>query len=163
MDPGLRRLLPLPMLLLAFAASPALAERAAWDQERMTALSKELVERANDVYDAIQKGPQSTIGSGQASSFYRLKHDVRLARIEAKHLATRVQAGAGYAETLPAYENLMQTVRSAAENARRMFMPEPTLDAITAAGNVLGRIAPYYRSDAREVNPALGEADPAGG
>jgi len=137
-------------LLAALAvgvSSPVLAERAAWSQERVTKMAHELVAKVDVVRDAIRQGPQSDQASGQGSSFYRLKQDVRRIRNEARQLAAELDGGSGFEQTLPVYEDLMTLSRDVAENARRMFMPEPTLAAITEVGEVLLRITPYYASE----------------
>ena len=36
---------------------------------------------------------------------------------------------------------------AAAREARRLFMPDPTLAAITAAGDALRQIRPYYTEE----------------
>ena len=134
-------------LLVGIGASPAFgAEPAAWDQDRVQALARELAQRADAVQEALHRGPQSSVGSGQSSAFYRLKQDVRRARNEARHLASQLESGKGREETLPVYEDLMVLVRDAAENARRLFMPDSTLQALNEAGGVLQRITPYYEA-----------------
>jgi hypothetical protein len=119
----------------------------------VTRIAENLADAANDVYRSIvRKRTGAQVGSGQASSFLRLKDRTRLARNETRHLARQLQEGKGRDETLPVYERLMTLVRDIREDARRMFIEEPTLDKIGAAGDLLRQIAPYYDANAN-VNP----------
>jgi len=138
----------LTLLCSSLLAGSALAELANWDQTRVTNMAKELVEKVEGVATALRQGPQSNIGSGQSASFYRLKQDVRRIRTEAKHLASQLEAGKSREETAPVFEDLMVMRNSAAEEARRMFMPDQTLAAITSAGDVLNRLRPYFVAEA---------------
>lgn len=137
----------LALLCSSLLAGSALAELAKWDQTRVTNLAKELLEKVEGVATALRQGPQSNIGSGQSSSFYRLKQDVRRIRTEAKHLASQLEAGKSREETSPVFEDLVVMRNSAAAEARRMFMPDQTLAAITSAGDTLNRLRPYYMAE----------------
>jgi hypothetical protein len=117
---------------------------ARWDQERVTRIATELATAADSVQDELRKQPTPTLGSGQYTTFYRLQQSVRRARLESKQLAAMLQEGKGYAETLPVYEGLRQYVADSAEEARKAFVQEPLMAAITGAGDLLNQLAPYY-------------------
>jgi hypothetical protein len=141
------------LLVLAFAVwvpSASYAELAKWDQERVTALAAELTQACNALYDTFLKEPESTIGSGQARDYYRLRQIVRRIKGDAKHLSAALANGEGYEQTLPIYENLMVMVRDAREVAKRTFTSNYVLDKAAATGDVLRRIAPYYDPTALE-------------
>jgi hypothetical protein len=149
----MRSLHRIGLIVLAFAVwvpSASFAERAKWDQERVTALGAELVTACDALYDTFVKEPQSTIGSGQARSFYRLRQLVRRIKGEARHLSSALANGEGYDQTLPVYENLMVTVRDARETSQKVFTSNFVQEKAAAAGDVLRRIAPYYDSTALE-------------
>jgi hypothetical protein len=141
------------LLVLAFAVwvpSASSAELAKWDQERVTALGTELTQACDALYDTFLKEPQSTVGSGQARDYYRLRQVVRRIKGEARHLSSALAKGEGYDQTLPVYENLMVTVRDARETAKRIFTSNFVQEKAAAAGDVLRRIAPYYDPTALE-------------
>ena len=144
---------------LALAPTASHAELAKWDQERVTGIAEKLADAANEVYRSIvRKRTGSQLGSGQASSYMRLKDKARLARNETRHLARRLQDGNARDDTLPVYRRLMTLVRDIREDARRMFLEAPTLDKIATAGDLLRQIAPYYDEKANE-NPNLKQAE----
>ena len=135
------------LLVLAFAVwvpSAGFAELAKWDQERVTALGAELAKACDALYDTFRKEPQSNIGSGQSSAYYRLRQLIRRVRGEARHLSSSLAKGEGYDQTLPIFENLSILVRDASENARRIFTSDFVMEKATAAGDARRRIAPYY-------------------
>ena len=141
------------LLVLAFAVwvpSASFAELAKWDQERVTAIGGELTKACDALYDTFRKEPQSTIGSGQANSYYRLRQLIRRVKTEARHLSSSLAKGEGYDQTLPIYENLMVLVREAQESSQRIFSSGFVLEKATAAGDVLRRIAPYYDPEVLE-------------
>jgi hypothetical protein len=149
---SLHKITPI-FLVFAFAVwvpSASFAELAKWDQERVAALGEELAKACSELYDTFLKEPQSTIGSGQESSYYRLRQLIRRVRTEARHLSSSLAKGEGYEETLPIYENLSIIVRDAAENSRRIFSSGFVLEKATAAGDALRRIAPYYDPEVLE-------------
>lgn len=126
------------------STSAPVGEVAPWNQERVTALAKELVGATDEVQSQLRSQPSPTVGSGQWASFYRLQQHVRRIRTEARHFASALKEGKGQAETLPIYQGLSEMVNDAAENARKIFVQEPLIDALTSAGSLLNRIAPYY-------------------
>jgi len=141
------------LLVLAFAVwvpSAGFAELAKWDQERVTAIGGELTKACDALYDTFRKEPQSTIGSGQSSAYYRLRQLIRRVKGEARYLSSSLAKGEGYDQTLPIYDNLSILVRDASEDARRMFSSGFVLEKATAAGDLLRRIAPYYDPQALE-------------
>ena len=138
------------LTLAATAANPARAEVAAtWDQERVTALAEDLAAKSSKVYDAvyrIQLG--STVGSGQAWDYQRLRDRVRLTKNEARQLARQLANGKGHDETIHTYERLTLLSRDVNEIANRMFLDEATLGTVAAAGDALRQITPYYDPEA---------------
>ena len=125
--------------------APSRAERRAWDQARATKIAEELADAANGVYRSIQRlGTGASVGSGQATSFLRLKNQVGLARSTARQLAKRLQKGEDRGATQRVHDRLMVLVRDVQETARRMFIEKPTLDEIAVAADLLRQLSPYY-------------------
>jgi len=146
-----RRLLA-PILacgLVAGLAVPARAELAAWDQDKVTALAKQLEDASKALYDTFYKQPK--VGAGQSRPYYRLQQDVRRLRLDARGLSRALAGGAGRDETLPAYEDLMQTVRRAQDNARRVFTTKDVHDRADAARELLNQISRYYDPAAKPL------------
>ena len=137
---------------LLFAPS-ARGELAAWDQAQVTGLGKELTVATEALYDTFIKQPSPGLGSMQSQAYYRLEHLVRLLRIEARELATSLEKGGGREQTLPIYENLMQLVRSARDDAGKVFVAHDVGDRAGAVRGVLNRLGPYYDPDFPTLAP----------
>lgn len=137
--------------LAASLAAPARAELAAWDQAKVTALAKQLDVASKDLYDTFYKQPK--VGAGQQREYFRLKQDIRHIRNDARGLARALEGGAGREETLPAYEDLMQTVRRAQDNAARVFTTKDLQDKAAATRALLNQISRYYDADAKPLEP----------
>jgi hypothetical protein len=146
-------MLAVGVLSAPLAFSEAAAELAAWDQAKVSALAKELVAASDALYDTFYKQPPPTLGSGQASSYQRLKQKVRRIRTEARQLSEDVQKNAGREETLPSFQDLMQTVRDAREEARKVFQTADVAEKAAAARAVLNQLGPYYDPDFKALEP----------
>ena len=145
---------------LAFAlasslASPARAELAAWDQAKVTALANQLSEAAGALYSSFYKQGPPQLASGQSDDYRQLKQEVRRIQSEAKELAGALGKGDGREDTLDIYDNLMDIVRDARDNARRMFNGKDVQDKATAVRQILNQITPYYDPDAAPLQPAM--------
>jgi len=64
-------------VLLVLAATAARGETA-WDQARVTSLSKSLVGAVDDLYDAFFKQPRVVTTPSAIRNYDRLKRDIRL-------------------------------------------------------------------------------------
>ncbi len=145
-----RRVVTLVALALAIGlAGPAAAQRAEWNQERITKLAKEVKEATDKLYTAFYKRPVSTVGSGQANSTFRLKQTLRRLKSEASHFANALEGGMGRDESYPIYENLAILLRNAQEDARKMFVQDELLEYGTTAEDRMRQIAPYYETKDR--------------
>ena len=138
-------------LLLAGVAISAHAELQKWDAAKVGALAAQLQTATRDLYDTFYKQPK--VGAGQAQDYYRLKQDVRHLRNEAKALAGALEKGAGQAETLPIYEDLMQVVRRARQDAQHVFTTRDVQDKASAVRALLNQLSPYYDPDAVPLQP----------
>ena len=139
-------------LLLAGVAISARAELQKWDAAKVGALSAQLQTATRDLYDTFYKQPK--VGAGQAQDYYRLKQDVRHLRNEAKALAGALEKDAGQAETLPIYEDLMQVVRRARQDAQHVFTTRDVQDRASAVRALVNQLSPYYDPDAVPLQPA---------
>lgn len=138
-------------LLLAGVAGSAHAELQKWDAAQVGALAAQLRTATRDLYDTFYKQPK--VGAGQSRPYYRLKQDVRHLRSEAKALAGALEQGAGQAETLPIYEDLMQVVRRAREDAQHVFTTRDVEQKASAVRALLNQLSPYYDPGAVPLPP----------
>ena len=138
--------------LVVCLATPARAELTAWDQAKVTSLAKQLDDASKSLYDTFYLQPKA--GIGQEKPYYRLKQDVRRIKNDARALARALAGGAGRDETLPAYEDLMQNVRRAQDNAGGVFTTKDLQAKADAARALLNQISPYYDAAAKPLEPA---------
>ena len=138
--------------LLAFAllAAPVAAEhheQAApeWDQEKVTALARQLAESAQKLQrEMARHKTQAQVGSGQARAMLQFRDNVRVARDVSRSLANALGNGQNREQTTSTYRRLMTLVRDARETGRRLFIQEPALGHIADANAALDGLAPFY-------------------
>ena len=143
----------LAALALALVPSASRAELAKWDQAKVTTLAQQLADASAALYDTFYKQPVPGIGSAQSRSYQRLKQLVRRIKSEANELASSLKKGEGLEETQPSFEDLMQTVRAARENARSVFATNDVAEKAAAARALLNQLGPYYDPDFETLNP----------
>lgn len=143
----------LAMILLVLSAPNARAELAAWDEAKVTALGKELVQATDALYETFRKQPPPSVGSMQSDSYHRLKQFVRLLRVVSHEFTGSLEKGEGRVETLNIYENLMQLARSARDEAGRVFVAHEVGERAAAVRQVLNRLGPYYDPDFPPLAP----------
>ena len=131
------------LLVPVFAA----AELPKWDQTRVTAIAAEFSEAVAKAGLEVDKQKGGRVEVGKERAFYEFREDMRLAKNSSRHLAKELQNGKGREETYPIFKRLKTLRNDAAENARRADMPESTLSAVTAAGELLNRLRPYYEEE----------------
>jgi hypothetical protein len=119
------------------------AELAAWDRAKVTEISRQLAADA----DALYRRPPTSLASGQERAYYRIRQRVRHIRFEARVLAASLASGEGQEATLPVYEDLMQAVHLAREDARHVFAPSDVTERAAAACRTLNPLDPYYDPD----------------
>jgi hypothetical protein len=150
----LGRLVPVfAAISLSLAPGSAGAELTPWDQAKVTGIANQLVSAAQDLYDTFYKQPVPTIGSGQARSYQRLKQKIRGIRTQAKQLAGDLEKGEGLEATLPAYEDVMQMVHSARDDARKVFTTKDVEEKATAVRERLNALGPYYDPNYEALKP----------
>lgn len=140
-------------LALSLSLMPlgAAAELPKWDQARVSAIAKELSEAIAKAALEVDKQKGSRVDVGKERAFYEFREDMRLAKNTSRHLAKELEGGHGREETYPTFKRMKTLRNDAVENARRADMPDSTVAAITAAGELLNRLHPYY-----EEEPAAG-------
>jgi hypothetical protein len=152
-----RRALAVPaavaVLVLASAAPAGAAPAQAWDQARVTELAAQLETATTDLWNTFRRQPRPTLAQGQANSFFRLQQQLRSLRSESRALSRMLQDGAGHDETLPSFQSMMQTIRIAQDNARRVFTGEEVRNKATAAREVMNQLTPFYEAEPTVLEP----------
>jgi len=143
----------LAVSLLALAAPAGAAPQQAWDQAKVTELGKQLAVATDDLWNTFRRQPRPTVGQGQANSFFRLQQQLRSLRSEARALSRSLEGGAGHDETVPSFESMMQTIRIAQDNARRVFTGVEVREKADAARAVLNQLTPFYQADPTVLEP----------
>ena len=149
----------LAITLLPWSAI-ARAELAAWDQAKAAALTKDLAATTKALYETFIDQPRPSLESMQIRPYYRLKQEVWLLGIEASELATMLEKGDGREQTILIYDNMMQLVRRAREDAEQAFIAHDVEERATAVRAVLNQLGPYYDSDFQTLPPPHGSEPP---
>ena len=131
---------------LALAAPPALAEAAKWDQQRVTALAKELAAAVKDLRVDVEKNPDQPPGPARRAQF-QAREDLRLLQYTTRQLASSLAKGEGRDETAPIFQRIETLRRDAEENGRKAMIAEATLAKIAKAKDLLLQISPYYAAE----------------
>ncbi len=138
------------LLGLALTALPATAQRAAWDQDKVTELAVELSDVVRDLQREFRRQPGVDIFSGQARSRHRFADHLRVMRTETRALAAQLEDGAGFEETEPIAQRLATVIRDLRQEGRRMSWKEPVLGLAQRAEELIDQLRPFY------VNAATG-------
>ena len=140
---------PRTAVALALLAVPLAvrAELAKWDQTRVTAIAAELAEAVSKASLEVDKQKGSRVDVGKERAYYESREDMRLAKNTSRHLAKELEGGHNREETYPTFKRLKTLRNDAAENARRADMPDSTVATISAAGELLLRLRPYYEEE----------------
>jgi hypothetical protein len=140
----LRTFVPL-LLGLCLVPAAAFAAPLEWNQEKVTRMAVELSKAVGDVYGSARAVDPPPVG-GPRASYFRALDDLRVLKNSVRHLSRRLEAGAGYDETLPIYRRIQSMRRSAAEEGRRSAgaFPADVLDVVEKARELLEELAVYY-------------------
>jgi hypothetical protein len=131
--------------LALMAASPVLAELAAWDQDRVTSIAKELSAATDAWWQALRDQPEmGVVGSGDAQDGSSMVDEARTLREQAQALAGHLANGKGHDQTRNLYRDLKEIVDDQEVQAQRAELDEPTMDAWAKVADGMRRLAPYY-------------------
>jgi hypothetical protein len=133
---------------LAFLLLPsvALGELAEWDQARVTQIAEQLAAAMKELRKEIQAAPAVTDPARQRARYVALD-DIRIMTNTSKLLASKLKAGKGQAETYASWRRLDLLRRDFEESARKSMIPDPIMEKILKAGELLIRLTPYYKAD----------------
>ena len=135
-------------------AAEAELELPAWDQEKVTELAEKLASSVRNLRRSARKQPPDTIASGQSASRMRFMDRLRLIERETRSLHDELSNGEGKDSTFPIFRRIDEVRRVVAADARRMFLPQETIDQIQAARAVLEELRSYY-GQPPDTRPAL--------
>lgn len=131
---------------LVLTASPALAEAARWDQQRVTRLASQLAAAVKDLRVEVEKNPDQPPGLARRAQ-YQAREDLRLLQYTTRQLASSLEKGEGREATAPIFQRVETLRRDAEENGRKGMIPEATLNKIAKAQDLLLQISPYYAEE----------------
>jgi hypothetical protein len=134
----------LALLPLAFPAAPARAQGAAWNQDRVTELAVELAQTVAELQSAFRREPVPHLLSGQARARHRFRDALRVLRTETRALASELESGAGFEETLPIARRSGVVIRELRREGRRMAWREPVVGHARRAEELIAELAPFY-------------------
>jgi len=140
-------------IALSVLATAAGAELAPWDQAKVAALGKQLNQAANDLYSTFYKQNPPQVGSAQGDDYRRLKQTMRRIQSEAREFDAALAKGDGRDDTKDIYDDMMQLVRDAREDARRVFTTKDVQDRASVMRQLLNQVSPYYDPDAQPLKP----------
>jgi len=125
-------------------ASSHEAAKVAWDQARVTELAVQLAVTMRDLRGELRR--TTTDDRGRAPhSRHLLLDQLRVLERETRFLAAELEAGQGFAETLPIARRIDRIVDRAARNGRRLLIPAPVQGRIDKANELLEQLRPFYR------------------
>ncbi len=128
--------------LLAALPSHAL-EQSPWNQERVTALARELELAVSGLRDAVRKSPMWE-NPQQKRTLYRIADKLRLIESESISLHAQLAKGAGMEETLPNYNRIQRLKRDAQVLAAKTDVSAITKPKLDRANEILAQIEPFY-------------------
>jgi hypothetical protein len=131
-------------LSCALTGTPSQAQRADWDQDKVTELASELATVIHDLQQAFRRQPRPTVGSMQSRAHFQMADDLRVLRTETRTLASQLESGAGFEETLPIARRCRTIIRDLRATARRMQMVDPALGLAQRAEEIIAKIGPFY-------------------
>lgn len=141
------------MLGVSLVAPSASGELATWDQAKVSGLAKDLATATEALYEVFLQQPAPALGSAESAAYHRLKHRMRMLRVEARMLVTSLEEGDGREQTEWIYDNLMSHARSARLEVRGASIAEPVSERAVAVRGLLNRLGPYYDPDFGTLAP----------
>ena len=102
---------------------------------------------SSDLRDTVRRQPPPTLGQPGKRAFHQFRDDLASIEATARRLRNALAEGATRDETLPTYQRLMLTVRSASDELRRTNLGEPVTSRVEAAAEALRNLRPYYEEE----------------
>jgi hypothetical protein len=142
----------LTVFVTALSSTLAAAELAAWDQDRVTGIAKELAKACDAWQLAIREQPGEQIGSGNAQQEFGMVQKAQLMKEQSQALAGHLEKGKGHDETRNYYRSLKEVMDDTQVQAQQSMLDEPTMDAWAKVADLMRQIAPYYDPKANVAN-----------
>jgi hypothetical protein len=126
------------------AEVPAQVTAGAWDQAVVTELALTLKDTVADVRNMARQNPPA-VGAGQAArAQHQARDDLRVLQSVTRSYHQRLAKGEGRDKTLGTFKRIRLLRRDLEEKARRVMVPQATLDKFAVAQGVLDQLAAYY-------------------
>lgn len=129
---------------VSMAAPAALAEGTAWDQEKVTAIAKEISDAAQALQRSLRRRPPTTLGQPGKRAFWSLREEMQVLSTASRRLHQALSEGAGLDETYPTYRRLLRSGRRAKGELRRINLGEPESSKVDAVVEAVRKIRPFY-------------------
>ena len=146
--PQLARVIALCTCLMLFAAIPtsrAEEERLPWDQERVSALARQLAGALAEVRVAARRDPALFNGiRSRNPTHVRLMDSLRRLETSSRQLASSLEAGGGFDETLPIAKRIATRLRDARVAASGLTTTRWTQERVEPAMALVRQIEPFY-------------------
>jgi hypothetical protein len=140
----MKRLVAASLFALAlFAAGAASAQTEKWNQEKVTALSTELVSSVSGLQNALQNSNQAQ-NPVMEDTVAQITDTLGLFEFEATHLNALLKSGKGLKSTLPAYKRLQELHSELTGFSGQIEMTAMLTPPITKAKTTLTKLAAYY-------------------
>jgi len=144
------RSMALAVLLLS---TPASGEVAAWDQAKVTRVSKELAAATDALQETFTQSRSQNRGALLSDTYREVEYLVQMVRSEAHILVASLGDGDGREQTAWLYEVLTSHARSARYGADRLGVSPDVGERAAAVRRVLNELGPYYDPDFRMLAP----------
>ena len=154
-----RRLIAVAALVaIGLAPGAAFAELKVWNQEEVTELAKALHVAVKEVRQSMRRESTGDL-SGQARARQQMLGTLKVLEQSCSQLASRLEGGAGRAETLNIAKKIRSLVRDARTEGRKFMTTQQTDARVEPADQALASLAPYYfepQAEPQAQEPAEG-------
>jgi hypothetical protein len=131
------------------ATLPAAADLAAWDQNRVAGIAKNLAAACDAFREAVRHQPGvADVGSGNAQNGLELGQSAGALRERSMALSGHLAKGKGYDQTRNEWSGLREIADDVEEHAQRSPLDDPTMAAWAKVADLMRQLAPYYDAKA---------------
>ena len=129
--------------LALFAAGPAAAQTAKWDQAKVTALASDLANSVSNLQNQLQNNAQAG-DPFMEETVWQVGDSLGLLEFEAIRLQALLQSGKGMKQTLPAYKRLQQLHRECQAYTGQFQQTAILTPPLAKAKAALSMMSAYY-------------------
>ena len=131
------------LVAIGLAPGAAFADLKTWNQEEVTAQAKALHTAVKEVRQSMRRESTGDLAA-QGRARQRMLETLKVLEQSCGQLATRLEGGAGRAETLNIAKKIRSLVRDARTEGRKFMTTLQTDERVLPADAALAGLAPYY-------------------